>query len=284
MSNKYTFSYRQPNQPGCGGCLLVLLLVILVTGGAPALINFLGALIFSGLLGFLLLVAFFWGAAYWMQRKVVNYAESQSESHNRFVWLLVQILMHIAKIDGTVTKEEVQTIQQFFQYNLRYNQTQMRWVKDLIKEAAATEVSLEVLLQEFKVTFAYEPRLILLELVYQVLYTKLDLPDNERDVARFIARYLEIADYDRRTIEAKYQYRNRQQSARSRDAAEQHYAVLGLAPGASESEIKKAYRKLSMQYHPDKVRHLGEEFRAVAEEKMKEINAAYDYFKKRHQA
>ncbi|MGB3225952.1 MAG: DnaJ domain-containing protein, partial [Desulforhopalus sp.] len=41
-----------------------------------------------------------------------------------------------------------------------------------------------------------------------------------------------------------------------------------------------AYRTLSMQYHPDKVRHLGDEFRAVAENKMKEINAAYDYFKK----
>ncbi len=282
MSNNYTFYYRQPNQPGCGGCLLVLLLIILVTGGAPALINFLGALIFSGLFGFLLLVALFWGATYWMQRKVVNYAESQSESHNRFVWLLVHILMHIAKIDGTVTKEEIQTIQQFFQYNLRYNQTQMRWVKDLIKEAAATEASLEMLLQEFKSTFAYEPRLILLELVYQVLYTKLDLSDSERDIARFIAQYLEIVEYDRRTMEAKYQYRNRQQSMKSRDTAEQYYAVLGLAPGASESEIKRAYRKLSMQYHPDKVRHLGEEFRAVAEEKMKEINAAYDYFKKMH--
>ena len=45
--------------------------------------------------------------------------------------------------------------------------------------------------------------------------------------------------------------------------------------------IKKAYRQLSMKYHPDKVRHLGEEFRGVAEEKMKEINAAYDFFKKK---
>jgi DnaJ like chaperone protein len=35
-----------------------------------------------------------------------------------------------------------------------------------------------------------------------------------------------------------------------------------------------------MQYHPDKVAHLGDEFRGIAEEKMKEINAAYDFFKK----
>jgi DnaJ like chaperone protein len=81
-------------------------------------------------------------------------------------------------------------------------------------------------------------------------------------------------------MEAKYRYRGGQGAASSRDTAEQHYATLGLEKGADMEEIKKAYRKLSMQYHPDKVRHLGDEFRAVAEEKMKEINQAYDYFKK----
>ena len=45
--------------------------------------------------------------------------------------------------------------------------------------------------------------------------------------------------------------------------------------------IKKAYRQLSMKYHPDKVSHLGDEFKGVAEEKMKELNAAYDFFKRK---
>jgi len=62
---------------------------------------------------------------------------------------------------------------------------------------------------------------------------------------------------------------------------DRHYATLGLNKGASMEEIKKAYRKLSMKYHPDKVRHLGEEFQKIAEEKMKEINGAYEYFKKK---
>jgi len=60
----------------------------------------------------------------------------------------------------------------------------------------------------------------------------------------------------------------------------QYYEILGLAPGASAEEIKSAYRKLSMQCHPDKVAHLGEEFRQVAEEKMKELNEAYQHLKK----
>jgi DnaJ like chaperone protein len=272
--------YQRQQQPGCGGCLLVFLLIIFVTGGAPALINFLGALFFSGIAGILILVALFWGFSFWIKKQVANYEASQSESHNRFVWLLVNILVNISKIDGQVTKEEISTIHRFFQQNLGYTQTKMHWVKELIKEAISSTATLEALLQEFKSTFAYEPRLILLELVYQILYTKTVVPENELQIARNIAAYLEISAYDQRTIESKYQYREQRQRANGEASAEHYYATLGLEPGASMEEIKKVYRQMSMKYHPDKVRHLGEEFRTVAEQKMKEINAAYDYFKK----
>ncbi len=272
--------YQRQKPPGCGGCLLVILLIIFVTGGAPALINFLGALIFSGLLGIIIFVALFWGFSYWVRKRVADYEASQSESHNRFVWLLVNILVNISKIDGQVTREEISTIHRFFQYNLNYNQTKMMWVKDLIKEAITSDATLESLLEEFRSTFAYEPRLILLELVYQILYTKSDVPEEELQIARNIAGFLQIAAYDQRTIEAKYKYRSQQYQAADRSSADHYYEVLGLEPGASMEEIKKAYRKLSMKYHPDKVRHLGDEFRTIAESKMKDINAAYEYFKK----
>lgn len=272
--------YRTQQPPGCGGCFLIALLFIFITGGAPALINFLGWLFFSGLAGIFLFIAVFWGFSFWLQKKVSVYEASQTESHNRFVYLLVQILVHISKIDGNVSREEITTIQNFFHYNLRYNQTQMSWVKNLIKDAISGTQSLDVLLQEFKSNFAYEPRLILLELIFQIIHTKSPISQDEVKVARNIAAFLEISDYDLRTIEAKYTYRQQQSQTNSANAASKHYATLGLEAGASKEEIKKAYRKLSMQYHPDKVRHLGEEFRTVAEEKMKEINVAYDYLSK----
>jgi DnaJ like chaperone protein len=53
------------------------------------------------------------------------------------------------------------------------------------------------------------------------------------------------------------------------------YAVLGVARNASPDEIKSAYRRLAGQYHPDKVIHLGEEFRELAEKRFKEIQEAY---------
>nr|MBC8362622.1 DnaJ domain-containing protein [Candidatus Desulfatibia profunda] len=53
------------------------------------------------------------------------------------------------------------------------------------------------------------------------------------------------------------------------------YTVLNIERNASPEEIKQAYRKLANQYHPDKVQHLGEEFRKLAEKRFKEIEAAY---------
>ena len=53
------------------------------------------------------------------------------------------------------------------------------------------------------------------------------------------------------------------------------YSVLGVQKGASLEDIKMAYKRLAHQYHPDKVNHLGQEFRDLAEKRFKEIQKAY---------
>jgi DnaJ-domain-containing protein 1 len=60
------------------------------------------------------------------------------------------------------------------------------------------------------------------------------------------------------------------------DSAEKDpYSVLGVEKGASPEDIKMAYKRLAHQYHPDKVNHLGQEFRDLAEKRFKEIQKAY---------
>jgi DnaJ like chaperone protein len=230
----------------------------------------------------LLLIAAIYGFSYYIRRRVSTYEATQTETHKRFVFLLVRILVKIAELDGHFTKAELATMTNFFQYNLNYDQDQMYWVKQLIKDARNAPEDMRELLTEFKNNFAYEARLILLELIYQIIYIKKPVDPDELQQAREIAAFLEISQYDLRTIEAKYMYGQQAGGAGSTTRSEeQYYAVLGLETGADFVMIKKAYRKLSMQYHPDKAAHLGEEFKKVAEEKMKEINAAYDYFKKK---
>ncbi len=269
--NKYNYQYRR--QPGCGGCLLFVILFFLLAGNVRGLFALLGFLLSGGLIFLLFLVGAFWGFSYLVRHKISSYERSQTESHNEFVSLLIQILVQIARIDGLVSREELSTIENFFRSSFNYNYDQMLWVKELVKEAQQSQTSLDSLLVEFKSKFAYESRLILLELIYRVVYSGEKRLKPELDLAQKIANYLEINQYDQQTIRSRYTQRAAQgfsEEARCLD-------VLGLAKGATPTEIKKAYYKLSMKYHPDKVAHLGEEFKKVAEEKMKDINAAYQF-------
>ena len=273
--------YRRHKPPGCGGCLLVVALLLLALGGAPLLFDVLGFLFFTGLVLVFMVVVGIWGFSQYIRRQVSRYEQSQTESHNQFVFLLVNILIRIAQADGVVTKAELSPIENFFRIHLRYNQSQMYWVRDLIKDALASQASLEAMLAEFKGLFAYEPRLILVELIYQVLYSNVQVSPQELVMVQSIVDFLEIAAYDHHAIRSKYVGGSRGRSFPGQGRSEsQYYEILGLAPGATPEQIKNAYRKLSMQYHPDKVAYLGEEFRRVAEEKMKELNEAYQHLKK----
>ena len=271
------YQYRYHSQPGCGGCLLWAILLLLMVGGAPLLLEVLGFLMISGLGLVLLTAAAFWYFSYRLKSRISAYERTQTTSHNEFVFLLVNILVHIAKIDGQVSREELHTIENFFRVSLRYNADQLLWVKELIKEAHRSSIELGELLTRFKAQFAYEPRLILLELIFQVIHSGPKAVEPEIEVARRIAIFLEISAHDMQTIQSRYTQRFRAQASEE----ERSYETLGVSRGASFEEVKKAYRTLSMQYHPDKVGHLGDEFKRVAEEKMKEINAAYQYFKAR---
>jgi DnaJ-class molecular chaperone len=71
---------------------------------------------------------------------------------------------------------------------------------------------------------------------------------------------------------------NSSDRARSDSTAQERllwFEVLGVVPTASVAEIKTAYRLRAQQYHPDRVEGLGLELRQIAEQKMKELNIAY---------
>ncbi|HHK60285.1 MAG TPA: J domain-containing protein, partial [Desulfobacterales bacterium] len=189
----YYYRYRSNGGPGCSGCLFVLLLVMLATGGLPFVFQFLGFLVSFFLVGLLFLVVAFYAFGYYVRRQIAAYERSQTEVHQRFVTLLIHILVHVARTDGTVSRAETRIITDFFRQHLGYDQQRIYWVKEVIKQAMDSSAPLDDLLHEFKNTFAYEPRLILLELVLRIVATKPEPPPAELELARRIANYLDIS-------------------------------------------------------------------------------------------
>jgi len=257
------------------GCLLVLLLLAAV-GGGPLLI---------GLARLALFFTVFTMAAaaigsWWLRRHAVRlYTSSQSERHNRYVETLVTLLVRLAQVDGPLDRREVTVIRHFFERDLGYQGERLLWVRDLIKEAQDSTESVADLCERLVGDFEFQARLIAIEVLTRVAQADGNVSPAEAGFLEEVARHLGLAPFM-----GGFHWQSRFEEARGfgtprREATTEALAELGLAPGADADEIKQAWRKLSMENHPDRVTHLGEEFRRVAEQRMRRINAAYDVLK-----
>ena len=91
------------------------------------------------------------------------------------------------------------------------------------------------------------------------------LVQKEVDVLETIAEYIGLTTGDRDSIMAQFKPDN-----------DKNYKILEISPDATNDEVKKAYRRMAVKYHPDKVATLGEDIQKAAEEKFKAVSQAYD--------
>jgi DnaJ like chaperone protein len=108
------------------------------------------------------------------------------------------------------------------------------------------------------------------DLVYQVVVADHVVTKGEDETIQQIIAFLGIGKEEHEHVKSRYA------PAKKRD----HYHTLGLTPTVGIKEIKKAYRQLASQYHPDKVAHLGPELVVFSEKKFKIINNAYSAIRK----
>jgi len=177
---------------------------------------------------------------------------------------LISILAYVAKVDGDVDRRETDAILAFFR-QAGFRSLQMQMIERTVNFALTQEIDLETTCKNFRKASNYESSLMLLRVVYLVVIADQKIHRNEKTAIEQIARFLGINENDVEMLRAEFLKTD-----------DKYYKILGLESGVSIAEVKKAYRKLALQYHPDRVAYLGKEYAEVAEEKFKAINEAYE--------
>jgi len=205
----------------------------------------------------------------------------------QFIETTFAVMGALCKADGVVTRNEIQVVEQTFTL-LRLAPEQRAKAKAAFNRGKASGFDLD---GEVAVFARVAPRgsiLFTLFLQLQVTVVAADgqVHPAERAVLLRMARALGLGERELAQLEALLRNAARPaaspNSSSTRHRLADAYAVLGIAPDASESEIKQAYRKLIRENHPDKIasRGLPESMRSIAEARSREINAAYDLIKK----
>ena len=134
-----------------------------------------------------------------------------------------------------------------------------------LKDIPLQEVCLQI-----KNYTMYPARLQLLHLLFGVAQVDGEIHASELNVINQIASYLGIRANDYESIKAMF----------FKETADRDYKILEIPKSATNDEVKKAYRKMAVKYHPDKVSHLGDDFQKGAKEKFQKVQEAYDNIKK----
>jgi DnaJ like chaperone protein len=191
----------------------------------------------------------------------------------------------IAKADGHVSQEEIDHVEQFMQ-KLGMTQDHRLQAIALFKRGADAAFDIEPTYKKFMSVCGRTQNLRQMLLVYLIVMALADghFHPAEEAVLTDIAKHL---GFDQASVKQMIEMVLNQShfasgKANAADAMEDAYKALGVTKETSDADIKRAYRKLMSQYHPDKLMGQGvpEDMIAMATEQAKEIQLAYDLIKK----
>ncbi len=180
---------------------------------------------------------------------------------------LIVLIAAVMKADGKILRSELDYVKRFFvsQFGPGTAQEALQMLRDLLKQ----DIPLRDVCTQIRQNMDYPSRLQLIHILYNISAADNHFGTAEVSVIKTIADYMGISASDYESI--------RNMFIPSTDAA---YRVLEVERTATDEELKKAYRKMALKYHPDKVSHLGDDFRKSAEEKFKAVNQAWEKIKK----
>lgn len=201
-----------------------------------------------------------------------------------FFEVTFEVMGHLAKVDGRVSEEEVRVARRIM-HGMRLTPEQVQLAIDRFTAGKESSYPLGARLAELRSRIARRKDLTraFLEIQLQAAIGGGAIADGKRRMLWQIANDLGVGRVELAGIEALVRAHMRQSSnaSSSRIDLDEAYRVLGIEPSATDEDVKTAYRRLTNQHHPDKLkaRGLPESMAGLAEQKTHEIRAAYERVK-----
>ncbi len=180
---------------------------------------------------------------------------------------LLVLVAAVMKADGRIMKSELDYVKNYFltRFGNETAQEAIVMLRDILKQ----EIPVREVTAQLNQRLDYSYRLEMIHFLFGIAAADSGITDAEKKLIRQIAGFMNITSSDLESIQAMF--------ISASDAA---YKILEIDPSITDDELKKAYRRMAMKYHPDKVAHLGEDFKRVAQEKFRKVKDAYDSIKK----
>ena len=224
------------------------------------------------------------------QRRRVGFDPgSQERTQAAFFAATFSVMGHIAKADGQVSPQEIQMAEQVMA-QMRLSREQRRAAIDLFNQGKQSDFAINEVLEQFRKECRRKITLMqmFIEIQLQAAYADGTKHPEEERILRNICRVLGYPHALLSQLESlifaqqrSYQYSSTGVRTSTATELKNAYKILGVNSSANDAEIKKAYRKLMSQHHPDKLiaKGLPEEMIEIATNKTQAIQKAYDLIK-----
>ena len=187
---------------------------------------------------------------------------------------------YIAKVDGKVSKSEILLAQQVMQH-MQLSEDMQKAAKELFNQGKQKDFNLDEVLEQFRTESHRRTHLVrmFLEIQIQATYADGVFDDKEYDALKYIAQKLRFPIHELERLIQQFSVASGKSSKLTIDDA---YVILGADKSLTDKELKRAYRRLLAQHHPDKLvaKGLPDEMIKLANDKTQEIISAYELIKK----
>ena len=215
-------------------------------------------------------------------------ADDEDKTKTAFFAATFSVMGHLAKADGQVSEDEIDMARQVMAH-MQLSEDQKRVAIRLFNEGKASDFPLELVLTQLKRECHHRATLLQMFLEIQIATVMADGVVHEQEqkllsrVGIFLGFEPEMISRLISMVQAQsYSYRFDQAATPAADDLDKAYQALGVGRHCDDAELKKAYRRLMNQHHPDKLvsRGMPEEMVKLATEKTQEIKTAYELIKK----